>query len=156
MSVAQSVVKLDNLCFHIKRAKSLVLALPENPPAKNITTPSQKKGTLIIPGFTNEWRQKGEGLIYRQSNSQSRIRAKGGRDKRGKGRCVWPENMSYLRDQEEGGGRRAGGTHIDPLRWLHCGHFTGTCLQLCSEGAGRGRGQPLADVDPQPQSQDVW
>lgn len=84
--------------------------------------------------------EKEVGVIHRQpENSQSRRKKKGeGGERgegRGKGRCISPENMSYLRDGGRGGGRRGQRRAFVPLTSAKlspttCGHFSGTFLQV--------------------------
>lgn len=76
------------------------------------------------------------GDIYRQSENsdqEKRGRTKEGRD-RGKGRCISPENMSYLRDGDGAGGTEGGETGVllttAKLSPTTRGHFSGTFLQV--------------------------
>lgn len=126
--------------------------------------------TLIIlwKAYTNEWRirgeAEGEGNIYRQpENSDQEKRGEGnGREKGGKGWCIfsWEHVISQGRgrgEEKKGGGRRDRGrrdrrssssshdsktfsNHPRPL----LRHFSSGSG---SEGAGGWRGQPLSDVD---------
>lgn len=106
----------------------------------------------------------GRGYLQTVRTADQEKKGRRRRIERGKGRCISPENMSYLRGGEgkqEGGrrdrGRRDGRSSHNSKTfsnnsWPLLRHFSSVSG---SERAGRWRGQPLSNVDSQPQSEDV-